>query len=292
MLSTFSENFDIIDKMIWSGNMKQRTILKLSMVLIFLAFVVNVYVYYMSRLESPVFLTHRYEKTWKNAIWQEVSLYYITNVGNKDSIKKIILISEDGTHNIETEGLKEIVLENYGMYEIRQIKTMCPVQGHAVHIQKIKFETQEGKIEQVDIGYLHFRTPSNYFRKCEACDVCIKQEHQKEKEYYQITANETVMFTHIEPTLPSVQLELMTEQGEEIKFPFTLEKGKTIRCYLDLADMNNDNHNTTIFEIEPRLVGIRQDGTQIKQDFNGILQKVTNGRILNIYSILEEKGAL
>ena len=76
--------------------MKQKGILKLSMVLIMFAFIINLYVYHMSRLEKPVYLTHQYEKTWKNAIWQEISLYYITNVRNKDSIKTISFFSENG----------------------------------------------------------------------------------------------------------------------------------------------------------------------------------------------------
>ncbi len=272
--------------------MKQKGILKLSMVLIMIAFVINLYVYHMSRLEKPVFLTHQYEKTWKNAIWQEISLYYITNVGNKDSVKTISFFSENGIPDIETEGVQEIVLEKYGVYEIRQVKMMCPVQGHGIHIKKIRFETKDGHVEQADIGRIHFRTQSNHFANRDSCDVCIKQEEENGKEYYQIIANETVMFTHIEPALSPIKLQLMTEYGEEIQFPFTLQKGKTMRCYLYLSDVKNDDRNTTIFEIEPSLIGITKSGTQIKQDFDSILKKVTNGRILNIYNVLEEKGAI
>ena len=81
------------------------------------------------------------------------------------------------------------------------------------------------------------------------------------------------MFTHIEPVLSPIKLQLMTEYGEEIQFPFTLQKGKTMRCYLYLSDVKSDDRNTTIFEIEPSLIGITKSGTQTKQDFDSILKK-------------------
>ena len=63
-----------------------------------------------------------------------------------------------GMPDIETEGVQEIVMEKYGMYEIRQVKMMCPVQRRDIHIKKIRFETKDGHVEQADIGRIHFRT--------------------------------------------------------------------------------------------------------------------------------------
>ena len=90
-------------------------------------------------------------------------------------------------------------------------------------------------MEQADIGRIHFRTQSNHLANCDSCDVRIKQEEENGKEYYQIIANETVMFTHIEPALSPIKLQLMTEYGEEIQFPNKKKKGKTV--FIDARNM-------------------------------------------------------
>lgn len=278
--------------MIWGDKMKQQTVLKLSMVLIVLACIINVYVYQMSRLENPIFFTHRYDKVWDNAIWEEISLYYITNVHSQDHIEKITFLSEDGNQNMVAEGLQEMVSQRYGMYEIRRVKAMCVVQNRGVLAQNIEFETKEGKKGQANVGHIHFRTKSPE-NKGYPCDVSIKQEQKDGKEYYQIIANEGVTFTYMEPALSPMKLRLRTETGEVISFPFTLQKGETLKCYLDVEFSSYEqNRHTTVFEVEPRLIGITENGKQIKQDFHGVLKRIANYRIPDIYNILEEKGAL
>ena len=295
MPSTFWKKFGIISKMIWGDKMKQQTVLKLSMALIVIASIINLYVYQMSRLDSPIFFTHRYDKVWNNAIWEEISLYYITNVGSEDQIEKITFLGENKEQSMQAEGLQEMVSKRYGMYEIRRVKAMCVVRNQTILSKSIEFQTKEGKKGEVNIGHIHFRTmsPEHQGYPCNVCDVSIKRGQSDGKEYYQIVANEGVTFTYMEPTLSPIQLQLCTETGECIQFPLTLQKGETLKCYLDLQfPPDEKNRHTTIFEVEPRLIGTTEDGKQVKQDFHGVVQRITNYRVPDIYNILEEKGAL
>ncbi len=265
------------------------------MLLIVTACIINVYVYQMSRLDSPIFFTHQYDKVWNHAVWEEISLYYITNVGSKDHIEKITFLAEDEEQNMEAKGLREMVSKRYGMYEIRRVKAMCVVRNQTMLSETIEFQTQEGKKGQVDIGHIHFRTmsPGHQGYPCNVCDISIKRDQDDGKEYYQIVANEGVTFTYMEPTLSPIKLRLYTKEGEHIRFPLTLQKGEVLQCYLDLEFSEDEqNRHTTIFEVEPCLIGITEDGKQIKQDFHGVVQRITNYRIPDIYNILEEKGAL
>lgn len=275
--------------------MKQQTILKVSIGLIVIASIINLYVYQMSRLNGPIFFTHRYDKVWNNAIWEEISLYYITNVGSEDQIEKITFLAEDETQNMQAEGLQEMVSKRYGMYEIRRVKAMCVVRNQTILSKSIQFQTKEGKKGEVNIGHIHFRTmqPQHQGTSCNVCDVSIKRGENDGKEYYQIIANERVTFTYMEPSLSPINLQLCTETGEQIQFPLTLQKGETLNCYLHLQFAEDvQNRHTTIFEVEPRLVGVTEDGKQVKQDFHGVVQRITNYRVPDIYNILEEKGAV
>lgn len=249
---------------------KNKRILRIGMLLICIAFALNVVIYKCLELKEPLFLKHYYESEFHDGM-----AFTISYICNKDCTYRASYINfgEELEEYIygSPDDVNSTVIGNYRLNEIVITLRNYNVEGvekfleNNLILEEAEIKFSNGKIMNIDFGKIILKPQIS---TSDAIDMYMSSSSNNNTSRCEYRVNETVKIQSIESSIDDSGILEIAFNGENIRdiaYPIVLKKGNSIDISSKSKLSSNDIRKYDYYDINKTIKFINENGQEQTQ---------------------------